>query len=456
MMDFVAWKETSREYLKKGLPPQALLWSGEQSSLFDFNIPDDPKNIVLSPRVPKEFLELAEFAACARDPDRWNLLYRILFRLQHENSKLLNVLVDEDIHRLHLLSKSVRRDIHKLHAFVRFKRQIINEQESYIAWHPAEHFCLKLGTPFFVRRFGDKPWSIFTPDESAHWDLQTLHFGEGMQQHEFEVEDPFDDVWKTYYKSIFNPARLKIKAMKAEMAPKYWSGLPEAEIIHDLIRNTPKRLQDMAEANTFLAKVPATSDWEEIRTAAKNCRACPLADKATQTVFGEGPLQTPLMIVGEQPGNEEDLSGSAFQGPAGQILNQILQELQFNRNKIYVTNAVKHFKWTPSDDGKARIHKKASGQEMHACKPWLEAEIQKVKPTVIVALGVTAGTALWGRLVQIQKERGHWHTQSPFAPFQILSWHPSAILRSFTEEERQIRYQELKEDLRKAIDKAFN
>lgn len=244
-------------------------------------------------------------------------------------------------------------------------------------------------------------------------------------------------MWKTYYKSIFNPARLKIKAMKAEMAPKYWSGLPEAEIIQDLIRNTPKRLQDMAETTTYLAKVPATQDWNEIKTAALSCKACPLAEKATQTVFGEGSLSAKLMIVGEQPGNEEDLSGSAFVGPAGKILSDILEELGIDRNEVYITNAVKHFKWRPSEDGKARIHQKASGQEMHACKPWLEAEVQKIKPNVIIALGVTAGTALWGRLVQIQKERGQWHTQGPFAPHQILSWHPSAILRSFTEEEKQ-------------------
>lgn len=189
-MEFNSWRETARNYLKRGVAPNALLWSGEQSSLFDLNFEEDKKVAVENPRVPKDFMDLAEYASCARDPDRWNLLYRILFRLQHENQNLLNVVVDDDIRRLNLLSKSVRRDIHKMHAFVRFKLQNIEGIETYIAWHPAEHYIIKLGTPFFVRRFGDKPWSIFTPDESAHWNMETLEFGKGLQQHEFEIEDP--------------------------------------------------------------------------------------------------------------------------------------------------------------------------------------------------------------------------------------------------------------------------
>lgn len=461
-MDFESWRRQARDLLVKGISPNSQLWEESQGLLFEATGLGDfqaqPVFKVDQPKVPRDFLDLAEYASYAHVSDRWDLLYRILFRLHHENAQLLNVVVDDDIRRLQLLNKSVRRDIHKMHAFVRFKKTEVEGVERYVAWHQAEHFIIKPGSPFFVRRFGDKPWSIFTPYESAHWDLHELTFGEGMPQHQFEVSDSFDEIWKTYYKSIYNPARLKIKAMKAEMAPKYWNSLPEAEIIRDLIRQTPKRLQDMAEQKSFLAHVPLTDDWSELKEAARNCQACPLFAKATQTVFGEGSLQSPLMIVGEQPGDEEDLGGRNFIGPAGQILNEILTELRVERKDIYITNAVKHFKWQEGEayQGKARIHKRASGQEMHACKPWLEAEISKIQPRVIIALGVTAGTALWGRLVQIQKERGQWHTKGAYAPLQILSWHPSAILRAPTIEDRESKFQQLKEDLRLAVAKAFN
>lgn len=450
-LDFETWRIEARTLLQKGVPPHLTSWELTQSF---FTVTDSELKPLASPKVPKEFMEMAALVACARDPQRWSLLYRLIYRLNHENPKLLNVVVDEDVHKAQLLAKSVSKDIHKMHAFVRFKKTVIDDQETYVAWHKAEHYIVKLATPFFVRRFGDKPWSIFTPDGSAHWNLETLSFSEGMSQNDFEHDDPFDEVWKTYYRSIYNPARLKIKMMKQEMSPKYWSSLPEAEIIQELIRETPQRLQNMSATEKFLAQVPDTFDWSEVKKAAQSCTACPLASKATQTVFGEGNLQAELMIVGEQPGDEEDLAGSAFIGPAGQVLAQALEKAGVARESIYVTNAVKHFKWTPGDtnaNGKARIHKKASGSEMHACKPWLEKEIALVKPKVILALGATAGTALYGRLVQIQKERGKHHTTSAYAKTLLISWHPSAVLRAMNNDEASLRFNDLVEDIRNAL-----
>jgi uracil-DNA glycosylase, family 4 len=451
-MNFDLWRVKARELLQKGAYPSSSYWSRDAEFLFDFEeARGSAKKAVKAPTVTKEFLELAQSVACARDNERWALLYRLLYRLNHENPNLLRVLVDDDVRKAQLLAKSVHRDIHKMHAFVRFKKVFIEGQETYVAWHKPEHLILKLGTPFFVRRFGDKPWSIFTPDGSAHWNLQELSFSEGMPQNEFEHEDPFDEVWKTYYKSIFNPARLKIKAMKAEMAPKYWSSLPEAEIIRELIRDTPKRLQDMADAPQYLAELPETFNWDQLKEAASKCSACPLAAKATNTVFGEGPLDATLMIVGEQPGDEEDLAGKSFIGPAGKVLAEALEKAGISREKIYITNAVKHFKWTPQEGGgKARIHKKPAGTEMHACKPWLEAEISLVRPRVIIALGATAGTALYGRLVQVGKERLHLNNKSAHAESLCVSWHPSSILRASSEQEADQRMQELVADLTQA------
>lgn len=453
-MDFETWRTKAREYLLKGLKPKPDLWEDSQSLMLDLMVGEDSNVKGKSPKVPAEFLKLAETVSYAKDHDRWHLLYSLLYRLNYENSDLLKVIVDDEVIRLNNLNKSIKRDIHKMHAFVRFKKVDIDGEEKYFAWHQAEHFTVKPGTPFFVRRFGDKPWSIFTPFESAHWDLKELTFGEGMEQRDFKVTDPFDEMWKTYYKSIYNPARLKIKMMKTEMAPKYWAGLPEAEIIRELIQATPKRLQDMAAQETFLAKPPVTKDWSELKQAALQCQACPLYKEAHQTVFGEGDINSPIMIVGEQPGDEEDTQGKPFVGPAGQLFDSILDELGVDRSKIYITNAVKHFKWTPKivRDKKIRLHKKASGQEMHACKPWLEAEIAQIKPKVIIALGVTAGTALWGRLVKLQEERGEFHNTGPFAPLQLISWHPSAILRAANDEDRRKKIGELKADLQKGLE----
>lgn len=445
---FNSWRSKARELLQKGVAPEQAYW---EETLSFFSPEESELKPLSAPKAPPEFLELAAQVACARSADKWDLLYRLIYRLNHENPHLLKVSVDKDVHKAQELAKSVRRDIHKMHAFVRFKKIEIDGQETYVAWHNPEHLIIETGTPFFARRFGDKPWSIFTPDASAHWDLKTLSFSKGMTQNDFEHHDPFDEVWKTYYRSIFNPARLKLKAMRAEMSPKYWSSLPEAEIIQELIRETPQRLQNMADAPRFLAEPPATDSWDILKSAAHACASCPLAARATQTVFGEGNLKAKLMIVGEQPGHEEDLNGKAFIGPAGKILAQALELAGISRDSIYVTNAVKHFKYTPSEDGKARIHKKASGTEMQACKPWLEAEINVVRPKVILALGTTAGTALFGKLVKLNETRGQVFTDNHFAEKLLISWHPSAILRAFSEADREQKFQQLVTDLRLAM-----
>lgn len=448
---FESWRNIARRFLASQVIPQMIIWNDENLDIFGATN-EVPKSTHPSPpcTVPKKFMELAEAVAVSNDNSKWDLLYRILYRLRFENPNLLSIPVDPDIHRAELLNKSVRRDIHKMHAFVRFKRDIVDEQEVYRAWHKPEHPCLRLGAPFFARRFGDKPWSIFTPDESAHWDLTHLTFGPGMEQHQFQTRDDWDEIWKTYYKSIFNPARIKIKMMKQEMAPKYWSSMPETALINELVREAPARLQKMAQDHQKAADVDLSASLPELALKARDCRACPLFGHATQTIFGEGPNLAEIMIVGEQPGDLEDRAGRPFIGPAGEILDTALVTAGLNRKNVYVTNAIKHFKWTPSADGKTRLHKKASGPEMSACKPWLEAEITRVNPKVIVALGTTAGTAVLGRLPQIVTERGRVIEGHTLAPKIILSWHPSAILRSHSEQQSKERGHHLATDLRLA------
>lgn len=451
---YEGWRDCARKFIRADVPPGDIDWDEEARSLpglFDQAASSvAPKISPAEVTVAPEFLKLAESVAYARDPGRWALLYRLLYRLQHENPELLNMAVDPDVHRANALAKSVRRDIHKMHAFVRFKHTKAGDEDVYVAWHRPEHLIVRPATPFFARRFGDRRWSIFTPEGSAHWDLKTLTFGPGMPQSEFLARDDWDEVWKTYYKSIFNPARMKIKAMKAEMAPKYWGGLPEASLIPELVRAAPMRLQAMAKSRSKAADVDPTLPLAKLRKMAKGCTACPLYKLGTQTVFGLGPEDAEIMIVGEQPGNEEDLQGKPFVGPAGKILMQALEQAGIDPERVYFTNAVKHFKWVPR--GKRRLHQKPSGAELHACNPWLQAELAQIKPKLLFALGSTAGTAILGRVPKITKERGQVLRDVPAAPAVVLSWHPSAILRT-PAEDRDKRMAELVADLKNGIKK---
>jgi len=182
------------------------------------------------------------------------------------------------------------------------------------------------------------------------------------------------------------------------------------------------------------ATPPDSSSWSTVRDAAKHCTACHLYKHATQTVFGEGSKKAPIMLVGEQPGDCEDVEGKPFLGPAGKILDRALEEAGIDRKEVYVTNAVKHFKWEPR--GKRRIHKKPNSLEIAACKPWLEAEIAVLRPGVIVCLGATAAQALLGRQFKVSTQRGVW-VESPLAPFVMATVHPSSLLRAPDDETRR-------------------
>jgi DNA polymerase len=183
----------------------------------------------------------------------------------------------------------------------------------------------------------------------------------------------------------------------------------------------------------------------KVREAAKGCRACDLWKTGTQTVFGEGSQRSTVMFVGEQPGNEEDLEGRPFVGPAGRVFDRALEEAGIDRARAYVTNAVKHFKWTPR--GKRRIHQKPNWTEMTACRPWLEAEIDRVKPRVVVALGATAAQTMLGRDFRVTKQRGV-PVDSPIAPVVVATVHPSSILRAGDDRARAEAMADLVRDLR--------
>jgi probable DNA metabolism protein len=416
-------------------------------------------------RVPREFVERAEAAICHSDPERFAFLYRMLWRLKREPD-LLRIASDADVRRFEAIEKAVRRDIHKMRAFVRFRKIEVDGEERYVAWFEPSHFIVERNAPFFVRRFTGMKWSILTPYLSASWNGDSLSFAAGTSRAEAPADDSAEDLWRTYYRNIFNPARLKPKAMQSEMPKKYWRNLPEASLIPDLIAGADEAAKDMiARLPTAPAphhakvkakhwpdrpiETPAEDERAEsidgLRAQAKTCRRCPLWRDATQTVFGEGPEHADVVFVGEQPGDQEDIAGKPFVGPAGKVFDSVLDEACVDRHKIYVTNAVKHFKFEPR--GKRRIHSKPNAGEVQACNRWLEQELALVKPSLVVALGATAAQSLLGKAVPVTRMRGQViEREDGLGVF--ITIHPSFILRIRETADKEAEYERFLYDMR--------
>lgn len=419
-MNFDEWREQARALLAIGQPPEAVDLSGQDL------LPFPPvAGVPTTAKVPREFLALAKKVGCFRDPQCWNLLYRVLWRLTHGEVHLLEDHADGDMRQVRLMEKAISRDLHKMRAFVRF-RQIPGP--AYVAWHKPEHLIVETNAPFFVRRFGAMQWAILTPDTCAYWDTAELRFGPGLTRDDAPPEDQLESLWLTYYSSIFNPARINLKAMTNEMAVRHWETLPESKLINELLRNAQARVESMILKQPSSAKpfVPEGAELPQLASAVQSCQGCELYLHATQAVFGEGVPTAKIVFVGEQPGDQEDLSGKPFVGPAGKVLNRALEEAGIDRETVYVTNAVKHFRF--EERGKRRIHKKPSGGQISACRPWLEAELSRIRPETIVCLGASAAQSLVGRDVKIGAERGKVF-ESQWAARLIVTVHPSALLR---------------------------
>lgn len=225
--------------LSAEISPDEVMW---EESLFNESMPK--LAVKASYKVTKEFLGVAEKLSHHADPDKWNVLYQALWRLTHGEKFLLSLSADPLVRKMHVMNKQISFEAHKTKAFVRFK---LMEDGHYVAWHRPEHYVLKLVAPFFSRRFNDMNWTIFTPDESVSWDGEKLTYGAGIPASEAPEADKLEDMWKTYYRATFNPARIKIKAMKKEMPVRHWATLPEAEIIQELLNEAPKRVEKMIE-----------------------------------------------------------------------------------------------------------------------------------------------------------------------------------------------------------------
>lgn len=455
--DFDGWRKAARRLVLNDVRPSNVTWRvlGDAPELFEPTVPPpDPPNGTFN--VPAKFVELAQAAILHRNRERFAILYRLLWRLRSHHD-LLMVATDPDVAEIVAMAKAVHHDEHKMHAFVRF-REIGREQKShYVAWFEPEHHIVELAAPFFASRFADMPWSILTPDVCAHWDGHAVSITPGISKAEAPTEDRLEETWRRYYASIFNPARLKVKAVQTEMPKRNWRNLPEASLIKPLIESAERTASAMiAHAATEphksqkrqeppMKRNQAADDVEALRDEAANCRACPLWKDATQTVFGEGPQNAQIMLVGEQPGDKEDLAGKPFVGPAGQMLDRALDEAGIDRSKVYVTNAVKHFKFVLR--GKIRLHQKPNTSEIRACRPWYERERAAIKPVLVVAMGATAAQSVFGKITPINKSRGRLIDLED-GTRALVTVHPSYLLRLPDAEAKAREYQRFVDDLK--------
>jgi DNA polymerase len=489
---FEAWRAAARLAISHHIPPDRIDWHGGDSLFGGEALPDRAGGH--EARVHPDFIRLAGGVIWHCAPERFGLLYQALWRLDRQDGAPLSQ-ADPLGRKLGLMAKSVGRDIHKMHAFVRFRElPTSSARRSFGAWFEPEHNTLEPGAAFFVKRFADMDWLIATPRLTARFEGGALTFEEGGARPDL-AEDASEALWATYFANIFNPARIKLDAMRSEMPKKYWKNLPETRLIPSMLADAEARVERMREAGAgrprpgaaavstrYRATLPAPANLpqtlDEARQAAMQCRRCGLCEAATQTVWGEGDPQAGIMIVGEQAGDREDLAGRPFVGPAGQLLRAVLSDagleqyqqkraaalgLRLRNNKgmdrscdsgkirndvdprtVWLTNAVKHFKFTPR--GKMRLHQTPNRDEIEHCRWWLGLELAFVRPRITLALGASSTFALTENNRPISERRGTIETGLHGGPV-LISWHPSHILRTQNPSEQARLQSELAADV---------
>ena len=429
-LSFEEWRNRARPLLKAGVKPD--MASGALAEKGDAEIASDARTHQLA--FPAALMRLLDSISCFRAAGRYELMYRLAWRTLFENRQLLQDAADPDVRNATRMDSAIRRDVHKMHAFVRFREVLDGRDDAaYFAWFEPEHEILRRGSTFFVKRFPNMMWTIATPEGAAVWNKVALNFVDSPAPDARPMSDEHEDLWRTYYRSICNVARINPAVMQREMPQKYWKNLPEAAEIGILIRdglsNFAGRHQESEERGSIMSKAVkrALADLPPPGNGPQDCRRCDLWRHATQAVVGEGAKDARMMLVGEQPGDEEDLRGHPFVGPAGRVLDQVLAEAGISRADVYLTNAVKHFKWEPR--GKRRLHKKPDVREINACHGWLDQELTEINSPVIVALGATALRALTGSTLSIDDARRQTLMHVSGAAI-VATYHPSSILRA--------------------------
>jgi uracil-DNA glycosylase len=413
--DWQGWRHAARQLVLAGAEPASLTWrvGGKPGAL-----PEASGGFHL----PRSFVDLAAVAFQAREPERFGLLYSLVWRT-HAGETLPHD--DPDLMLARRLALSVRADAHRMRTNMRFMPVGEDGGTRHLGWFAPAHFVLPANAQLIARRFPGLVWSIVTPDGSAHWDGAQLLFGAGLRH--ANDDETLLAWWEAHRPQVLDGA-------------VEGNSVPEAEAVDEAPRSPelpalgPIVLP--SELEPSLARA-ALESWA--------CRRCPLFEAATQPVFGEGPKGASVMFVGEQPGDQEDVIGRPFVGPAGQLMDRAMEEAGLDRRQVYVTNAVKHFKFTPR--GKRRIHQTPEAPEIRACNFWLDVEKVQIRPKLLVAMGGTAARAVLGRAVSITRERGRAITLED-GQRVFVTVHPSYLLRLPDHAARAAAYAEFVGDLR--------
>ncbi|MBF9034629.1 UdgX family uracil-DNA binding protein [Rhodobacterales bacterium HKCCE2091] len=451
-----AWRDAARGLLAAGVPPEDVLWAWDapdQADLFGTTSAPPPAGTGIT--VPKSFLDLARRVVWHADPERFARLYAFLWRLR-ESPRLMADAADADLAHLNRMAKAVNRCAHKMTAFVRFRDlEAEGPRRHFAAWFEPTHHTVEPTAPFFARRFGDMDWIIATPDITARFENGAISFHPGQPRPDLP-EDAAEELWGTYFRNIFNPARVKVRMMQSEMPKKYWKNLPEARHIPDMIARAETRAREMAEAAPTLPplraarianlrpapRVEAPMTFEDLRKRAE-AESRETLPGYGRIVLGEGPEDADLMIVGEQPGDHEDREGRPFVGPAGQLFDRIAAEAGLDRDAAYVTNAVKRFKFRQT--GKRRLHQPPNAGEIQHAKWWLDLERELVRPKLILSMGATALQSLTGKRDGLMKRRGRIEETAAGPVFVTV--HPSYLLRLPDPSRREDETARFREDL---------
>jgi probable DNA metabolism protein len=462
-IDFEGFRRACRALWADQVGPDRVSWSTAQDPEADlFAAAANAAAASTAPpvSVPSGFMPLCESAILHRDPSRFALLYRLLWRLQIEPA-LRHDTLDPDWAAVYEMAQAVRADMHRMRTSVRFRA--IEDGAAggplHVAWFEPEHHIVEATASFFAQRDAAMRWAILTPERSVRWDGARLLAGAPARRDQAPAADAGDEAWLGYCRSLFDPARGELSEL-----PKRDGAAPcEMPSGSAAIRSTTRvrrgpndprgRRPTQPQPGAGQPATPgggAPATLPALREALERCRECPIGEHATQAVPGEGLRHARLMFVGEQPGDQEDLQGRPFVGPAGQLFNRALAQLGIERRDVYITNAVKHFKFELR--GKRRIHKTPAQQEAAACLHWLESEIELADPGVLVALGATAARQLMGTAVAVTRQRGQWLKRADGRRV-LITLHPSALLR-MEPEDKEAAYDAWLRDLRKAADGA--
>ena len=411
--DWAGWRAATRALVLAGVAPDQVTWSvgGKGNALPEGNGTFN---------VSRSLVSLASLAIQARVPERFDLLYRVVWRANAGKPD------DGELHEAQRLSLAVRAEAHRMRTHVRFLPVKDGNRTRYLGWYAPAHYVLEANAQLIARRFPELMFSIVTPDGTAHWDGAELRFSAGGHR---VANDEALQAWWHHHR---------------EDAARIGASVPEAEALDEAPRSP-----DVPALGPVMLPLHPDAGLQEAVGESATCHRCELYAAATQTVFGEGPAQAKVLFVGEQPGDQEDVIGRPFVGPAGQIMDRAMEEAGIDRRTVYITNAVKHFKFAPR--GKRRIHQTPEAPEIQACRFWLDVELVRLRPKLVVAMGGTAARALLGRAVTITRERGR-PIELPDGQAAFVTVHPSFLLRVPDEDAKQREYRAFVADLRKILE----